>query len=93
MANIVLGITTAMKKNKARRERKQINGSRSSDRKVRVGLSGVVTSMHEGHRRGGSVSPGGQRRETNSGQDKGCGAETSSLRAQKCKAASMVRAE
>lgn len=28
------------------------------------GLSGVVTSMHEGHMMEGSVSPAGQRRET-----------------------------
>lgn len=63
MANILLGIITAMKKNKAWREMKQLKGSRSSDRKVRVGLSGVVTPMHEGHMREGSVGPGGQRRE------------------------------
>ena len=35
MANILLGIITAMKKNKAWREMKQLKGSRSSDRKVR----------------------------------------------------------
>lgn len=92
MANIVLGIITAMKKNKARRERKQINGSRSSDRKVRAGLWGRHLCMRDTE--GRECESWRTEKRDKFGQDKGCGAETSfSLRAQKCKAASMVRAE
>ena len=86
MANILLGIITAMKKNKAWREMKQLR-----DQGHQTGRSGIYArGTHEGRECGSWRT---EERGTNSGQDKGCGAETSSLCAEKCKEASMVRAE